>query len=95
MASMENQMQDRFDAWDSRMAAAQADAKAYVHNLAAGNDRCCLAIEEAWGLAGYPPQVVSTFLAEVAGGASDEAAEATALSSPAVAVSEIPGTTKS
>lgn len=49
--------------------AAEADLKAYAHNLARfGGEACCLAIEEAWGLAGYPPEIVSTVLAAVADG---------------------------
>lgn len=81
MEHMEAQMQARFDAWDARMAAAEADLKTYAQNLARfGGEDCCLAIEEAWGLAGYPPQVVTEFLAAVAGGLSDEAAIAKAIS---------------
>jgi hypothetical protein len=71
---MDAQMQSRFDAWDARMAAADADLKAYAHNLAQGNDHCCLAIEEAWGLAGLPPFAVSTVLAGIAGGLTDDEA---------------------
>ena len=68
------QAQDRFDAWDARMAAADADLKAYAHNMAMGNDRCCLAIEEAWGIAGLPPEIVSGVLAAISEGASIDAA---------------------
>jgi len=51
------------------MAAAEADLKAYAHNLARnGGEDCCLAIEEAWGLAGYPPEIVTSVLAQVAEG---------------------------
>ena len=43
---------------------AAADLKAYAHNLArVGGEACCLAIEEAWGLAGFPPEIVSGVLA--------------------------------
>lgn len=59
---------------DLDRAAAEADLKAYAHNLAIGNDRCCLAIEAAWGLGGLPPEIVSCILAAVSEGASAEAA---------------------
>lgn len=56
--------------------AAEADLKAYAHNMAKGNDRACLAIEEAWGLAGLPPETVSCILAGVSEGATlDDAFE--------------------
>ena len=58
---------------------AAADLKAYAHNLArVGGEACCLAIEEAWGLAGFPPEIVSGVLAGVAGGWSVEGAIANA-----------------
>ena len=78
MEHMESKMQDLYDGWDAQMAAAAADLKAYAHNLARfGGEDCCLAIEEAWGLAGYPPQVVTDALNMVAGGKGvDDAIEA-------------------
>lgn len=65
----------RFDCLDAQMAAAQADLKAYAHNLPRdGGWSCCLAIEEAWTLDGYPPVVVTTVLSEIANGKSFDAA---------------------
>lgn len=50
---------------------AQADLDAYVHAMAQPNGwRACLAIEEAWELDGYPPQVVTEVLWDVANGAN-------------------------
>lgn len=64
---------------DAERAAAEADLKAYAHNLARfGGEDCCLAIERAWGLDGYPPEIVSTVLAEVADGGTLDAAIAKA-----------------
>lgn len=49
--------------------AAAADAKAYAHNLPRdGGDRCCQVIEQAWGLEGYPPQIVTATLCGIAEG---------------------------
>ena len=70
-----NAMQDRFDAWDANIAAAQADLKAYVHAMMQPNGwRACLAIEEAWELDGYPPEIVTGVLDLVAGGEGADAA---------------------
>lgn len=51
---------------------AQADLAAYIHAMAQPNGwRACLAIEEAWDLDGYPPQVVTEVLWEVANMGAD------------------------
>jgi len=72
---MEMKMQAQYDGWDAQMAAADADLKAYAHNLARfGGEGCCLAIEKAWSLEGLPPEVVSDVLSRIAGGASFDAA---------------------
>lgn len=65
------------------MAAAKADLQAYAHNLARfGGEGCCLAIERAWGLEGYPPEIVSGVLADVASGWSVAGAIANATGHP-------------
>lgn len=79
-SDMEMKMQAQYDGWEAQMWAADADLKAYAHNLARfGGEACCLAIEEAWGLAGFPPEIVSGVLADVAGGWSVEGAIANAV----------------
>lgn len=67
----------RFDDRDAQVAAAKADLKAYWHNLARfGGEGCCLAIEEAWTVDGYPPEIVTAVLSEIADGKSlDDALE--------------------
>lgn len=68
---------------DIERAAAAADLEAYAHNLSRfGGEDCCLAIEEAWGLAGYPPEIVSGVLADVAAGWSLDGAIANAEGRP-------------
>lgn len=54
---------------------AQADLKAYVAAMMSPTGwRACLAIEEAWDLDGYPPQVVTEVLGLIAdGGSMDDA----------------------
>ena len=85
---MEMKMQAQYDGWDAQMAAADADLKAYAHNLARdGGEACCLEIEKAWSLDGLPPEVVSSVLSRIAGGASFDAAFDAAIS-PQVAPEE-------
>lgn len=75
MEYMESQMQDRFDAWDAEMAAAQADLTEYVR-LMRNPDAldAFIAIEKAWNLFGYTPEVVCTVLGSVADGQGFDAA---------------------
>lgn len=84
MEYMEAQMQRQFDAWDAQMAAADADLKAYVA-LMRNPDAldAFIAIEKAWDLFGYTPEIVCTVLSSVAGGQGFDAALDAALGPPA------------
>lgn len=91
MEHMESKMQDRFDAWDAQMAAADADLKAYVA-LMRNPDAfdAFIAIEKAWDLFGYAPEIVCTVLHAVAGGQGFDAALDAVLSShPNAAVAPV------
>lgn len=57
---------------------ADADLKAYTKAMMSPNGwKACLAIEQAWELDGYPPQVVTEVLSAVASGVNlDDAMDA-------------------
>ena len=75
MEYMEAQMQRQFDAWDAQMAAAQADLTAYIRLMRHPDALdAFIAIEEAWDLFGYAPEIVCTVLGAVAGGKGFDAA---------------------
>lgn len=60
--------------------AAEADAKAYAYNLRRyGGETCCEVIEQAWGLEGYPPEIVTGTLCGIAEGMTFDEALADAL----------------
>ena len=48
--------------------AADADMYRYHEAMSRGHERAALAIEEAWGLVGYPPEIVSGVLFGVSQG---------------------------
>lgn len=49
---------------------AKSDMQSYMRCLITGNTSGCVAIEKRWYLYGYPPEMVSSVLAKVAGGMS-------------------------
>lgn len=74
-SDMEMKMQAQYDGWDAQMWAADADLKAYVA-LMRNPDAldAFIAIEKAWDLYGYTPEIVCTVLSSVAGGMGFDAA---------------------
>ena len=74
-SDMEMKMQAQYDGWDAQMWAAAADLKAYVA-LMRNPDAldAFIAIEKAWDLYGYTPEIVCTVLNSVAGGMGFDAA---------------------
>lgn len=74
-SDMEMKMQAQHDGWDAQMWAADADLKAYVA-LMRNPDAldAFIAIEKAWDLYGYTPEIVCTVLSSVAGGMGFDAA---------------------
>jgi len=74
-SDMEMKMQAQYDGWEAQMWAADADLKAYVA-LMRNPDAldAFIAIEKAWDLYGYTPEIVCTVLSSVAGGMGFDAA---------------------